>query len=349
MTHLTRGQKFRLGLFLLFSFTLLGGTVLAMIGIAAFEERDDYIVRFEGSVSGLSPGSSVKYNGITVGRVDKIVIDPKNVGGVLVTLSLEPETPIKVDTVAVLNLQGITGLKFIELSGGSNEADTLAVGSEIQSARSTVDLLTEKAITISQKIETLLTSLVTATSGENAKNLTTVLADISRITTGVALLLEDNRTGVKQAIGSVNAAAGKLQGLLDEAKKTLVIAQNAVTSAGAWVNPKEVSKTLKSLDAAAERIETASKATATMMKVAQARLSKKEMGQTIAASTKLVKRSTALVDRADVTLLRARDDILLALDALVDGAENFAELAKTLKDNPSALIRGGTAKERKLE
>ena len=62
-----------------------------------------------GSVSGLQEGGQVLYRGIPVGRVAEIRIDPDNVENVLVTVEIDRETPIKQDTVATLEMQGLTG------------------------------------------------------------------------------------------------------------------------------------------------------------------------------------------------------------------------------------------------
>ena len=79
-----------------------------------------YRIRFAESVSGLSVGGSVKYRGVDVGSVESIAIDPHDTKLILVIIKVQKATPIKTDTVASLKLQGITGVVFIELTGGSN-------------------------------------------------------------------------------------------------------------------------------------------------------------------------------------------------------------------------------------
>jgi phospholipid/cholesterol/gamma-HCH transport system substrate-binding protein len=70
---------------------------------------------FEGSVTGLSEGSTVRYLGVVVGRVAAIGIDPRDPRRVRVVADINATTPIAVDTVARLTLQGITGLLFVDL------------------------------------------------------------------------------------------------------------------------------------------------------------------------------------------------------------------------------------------
>lgn len=86
---------------------------------------DRYRAHFRESVSGLGPNAVVKYRGVAVGRVREIVINPRNVEEVRLTLDIARGTPVKTDTVATLKLQGLTGLAFLDLSGGSQEAPFL--------------------------------------------------------------------------------------------------------------------------------------------------------------------------------------------------------------------------------
>lgn len=87
---------------------------------------DAYVAYTAESVSGLSPKAPVKYRGVDVGRVRDIALDRDNPERVRLLLEIERGTPIKVDTVAVLATQGVTGLAFVDLTGGSREAARLA-------------------------------------------------------------------------------------------------------------------------------------------------------------------------------------------------------------------------------
>ncbi|MEJ2346352.1 MAG: MlaD family protein [Gammaproteobacteria bacterium] len=86
---------------------------------------DTYVVYMTESVSGLSKDASVKYRGVDVGRVRSIELDPKDPQRVRLVLQIEKGTPIKTDTVATLETQGLTGLANINLTGGSRNAPPL--------------------------------------------------------------------------------------------------------------------------------------------------------------------------------------------------------------------------------
>ena len=89
--------------------------------------RDDvlYRIHFPDSVSGLAVGDPVKFRGVDVGTVKSMIVDPDNSRLVMVDVRLRKETPVKTDTRASLQLKGITGVVYIELSGGDPKAQTL--------------------------------------------------------------------------------------------------------------------------------------------------------------------------------------------------------------------------------
>ena len=89
--------------------------------------RDDVIYRihFAESVSGLALGDPVKFRGVDVGKVKTMGIDPADPRRVQVDVRLRKEAPVKTDTKATLKLKGITGVVFIELNGGTPNAQSL--------------------------------------------------------------------------------------------------------------------------------------------------------------------------------------------------------------------------------
>ena len=121
----THSNNFLVGAFvlvLLISFGLFGAWVARM----HFETKsDEYYVDFPGSVSGIAPGSAVRYRGIPIGTVSDIKLDPVNIEHIRVTVELQPGTPIKSDAVASLEIQGLTGGAFVQISGGTQDAPLL--------------------------------------------------------------------------------------------------------------------------------------------------------------------------------------------------------------------------------
>lgn len=113
------------GLFVLLGF--LSIAVLSYWMIRPTEETDmkKYVIYFNESVLGLNIDAPVKYRGITVGKVVKLEINPKNTEQIRVVIQVDKKTPIKTSTVAKLTAQGITGLTYINLSLGDKNSPLL--------------------------------------------------------------------------------------------------------------------------------------------------------------------------------------------------------------------------------
>ena len=100
--------------------TLLVAVILWLASGGAFQKAYDlYLAISEESVAGLNLNAPVKYNGVDVGRVRQIRLDPANPEQVNLLFAIERGTPIRQDTVAVLKTQGLTGIAYVELSGGA--------------------------------------------------------------------------------------------------------------------------------------------------------------------------------------------------------------------------------------
>lgn len=139
------------------NYITVGAFVLLVIGLAAWfviwytdaqDKRDyqRYEIYFQGSVSGLSRGSPVRYLGVDVGRVVDIRLDPRAADRVQVIADIDEDAPISDDTLASLGLQGVTGLLYIDLERDRSERPVMPrVPSErypvIRTVQSNFDIL----------------------------------------------------------------------------------------------------------------------------------------------------------------------------------------------------------------
>ena len=110
---------------LLLGAVLIGGVLWIASGGTLQKKYDHYLAIEDESVAGLNLNAPVKYNGVEVGKVSDIHLDPANPERVRLTFAIERGTPIKSDTVAVLKTQGLTGIANVELGGGSRDAPPL--------------------------------------------------------------------------------------------------------------------------------------------------------------------------------------------------------------------------------
>ena len=112
---------------------LIGGGLWLASGSYQRKTYDTYETFMTESVSGLNLNAAVRYRGVDVGRVRRIMLAPGNVEQVRVVLDIERGTPVKTDTVATLQTQGLTGIGFVELRGGLKDSPPLqaAAGQEV--------------------------------------------------------------------------------------------------------------------------------------------------------------------------------------------------------------------------
>ncbi len=118
------------GLFVTFFMVLLVALVVWLSYDYEQEDYATYVAYVYESVSGLNENAAVKYRGVDVGKVTHIALDPNNSERVQLDLAIKQGAPIKHDSVAVLSLQGITGLIYIELTGGTQASPLLQATNE---------------------------------------------------------------------------------------------------------------------------------------------------------------------------------------------------------------------------
>ena len=171
----------------------------------------DYEVVFNEAVSGLSRGSPVQYNGIKVGDVSTLRLDPKDPRRVLARVRLSADTPVKEDTQAKLTLTGVTGTSLIQLSGGTPQSPPL-VGKGgklpviIASPSPIARLLTNSSDLVTN-INLLLHNANRLFSEENATRLGTTLEHLEQTTGAIAAQRDDISQAIRQ-LSTVGQQAG---------------------------------------------------------------------------------------------------------------------------------------------
>ena len=164
---ISRAERVRLGIFLFIALGLLILAVSLLAGYHLTRELDVYTVRFTESVSGLEVGAQVKYNGVRIGQITDIAIDQDDLERVVATLEIRKGTPVKADSQAVLVAMGITGLRFVEITGGTSRSKLLQPGDEIPSGKSLLGTLEGKAEDIAVRTEMALDKINRVLSDQN--------------------------------------------------------------------------------------------------------------------------------------------------------------------------------------
>ncbi len=208
---ITKTQRFRLGLFITAAAVLFIILIIAIAANQIFKDKDIYYISYQNiSVNGLDRGSSVKYLGIKIGSIEKIQIDPDDITRVIITISVDAGTPIKKDVRADISTIGITGIKLIELRGGTNESETLSPGEYINPGKSLTEEITGKAEIIGEKIELLLNNLIEVSEGINSAQISTLIKQTSEATATLNTILSKNKNEIDRSLKGIDEITANL-------------------------------------------------------------------------------------------------------------------------------------------
>ena len=155
------------GIFVLvFGTALIGGVLWLSSGKYYAQSYATYRTYMSESVAGLNLNAPVKYRGVDVGLVRSIALNPANMEEVQLTLAISRGTPVKEDTIAILQTQGLTGIAYVELTAGRKDSPPLTAraGEEYPVIRSGPSLLTR----LDTAVTALMANLTRATDNFNA-------------------------------------------------------------------------------------------------------------------------------------------------------------------------------------
>jgi phospholipid/cholesterol/gamma-HCH transport system substrate-binding protein len=170
---------------------LLVGLIVFLVLLAGRKfshDYDMYDIVFQGPVRGLAKGGEVDFNGIKVGDVSKIFLDPRDPEYVIARSRITPDVPIRVDSYAQLEPQGITGINYIQISAGTPSKpllrDTVREGQipRIASQKDALsDLLAGGGFIVQRAVEAL-DRVNRLLSDENIKTIGATFSDIQAVT-----------------------------------------------------------------------------------------------------------------------------------------------------------------------
>ncbi len=246
-----RANYILVGSFVLLVVLGLFGFVIWLAKLEVDREFTRYTIYFEGSVAGLSSASNVLYNGIPVGTVESIGIDPRNPQQVRVVVEVGTDTPVKQDSVAELQAQGITGVSLVALTGGSAESPPLVdvpPGERypvIDSRPSQFQRLFQGAPDLIARGVELLEQTKKLVSNENIQSLTSIIVDVETLSgeladrtgdiTSILDNVESTSAEMRRAAISLNELVQGLDAqvatLSESADATLAVVRGAVSTA----------------------------------------------------------------------------------------------------------------------
>jgi phospholipid/cholesterol/gamma-HCH transport system substrate-binding protein len=229
----TKANYVAVGAFVL---ALVLGLVIALLWLTGAQYAQEYAYYqtfFSGSVSGLGNGTSVRYNGIEVGRVAKLNFDANDPRRVQVLMQIDPTLKIHADSVAYIASQGLTGGSYVEIDGGSKNTPVLEprVWGEyptIKSKPSTLQQLEQSAPMLVAKLNRIGDSLNDLLNNKNRKAIADILTNL-RTTTDV---LSARSKDIDATLHNFSAASAKLDMDLADLHTTLGHADQAISSVG---------------------------------------------------------------------------------------------------------------------
>jgi phospholipid/cholesterol/gamma-HCH transport system substrate-binding protein len=242
---------------------ILGATLVAAIlwlaSGGAFQKKYDlYLAIEDESVAGLNVNAPVKYNGVDIGKVRQIHLDPGNPERVNLIFAIERGTPIKGDTVAVLKTQGLTGIAYVELSGGAGDAPLLRAAADneypvIRTKPSLAARLENVLTSVLAKLDSTSNNVNALLSVENMAAFKSLLADLASVARTIAERKESIDAGLIDAaqtmknsarasadlesmITRIGHAADAVEKMGNELGKTSATAGKTINAVGSDVN-----------------------------------------------------------------------------------------------------------------
>jgi ABC-type transporter Mla subunit MlaD len=320
---ITKEQKFRLGVFLFVSLFLLMAVLALFIVPKLREKGDTYFINFRDmSVNGVNEGSYVKYQGVRIGKVTKMNVNPKDLSSILVIIDLKKGFPVKKDMTARLQYAGITGLRFVEISGGKTDSEALAPGGEISMGRG----LGEKAEDIVVNVDSIVAAVNEVLKKENRDKISNLLSNIENGTGVLSRVLEKREKNLLNLFANIEQSTEELKKISQEFN---IFTQN--------------------LRGLTEKIqfEKIVEDSSRMINNISNRFSTQELGEVIRNFNTFVTTSTSSIKKIESSFLTLEVELNSTMVSLRESMENIARFTRELTEDPTILIRTRTKKRSK--
>jgi phospholipid/cholesterol/gamma-HCH transport system substrate-binding protein len=225
------------------NYVAVGAFVLLVIAMAVsfvfwYTDQQDkrtyqrYEIYFQGTVSGLTEGSPVRYLGVDVGKVARIMLDPQQRRQVLVIADVDSTAPIDGRTKAYLSLQGITGLLYIDLKQDPNatSAGALAQGQRypvIRSVPSDFDVLLSSLPELATHAIALVDHFNQVFSNDNVRAISVTLENTRLASEHLPATVHDMQelvADMRRASREVEGAAADLRGVVTDTAPDIKVA-----------------------------------------------------------------------------------------------------------------------------
>jgi phospholipid/cholesterol/gamma-HCH transport system substrate-binding protein len=301
-------------------------------------------VIFQDPVTGLGVGSQVVFNGIKIGDVRTLDLDPANPRNVIAGLSVQPLRSIKEDTEVTLGFQGLTGVGYVEMAGGSPDLAPIwetMTDPTLRAARSSMQDLMAGARTILARTDETLQTIENLVA-ENSDDVSQAIRDVRTFTGALA----QNSDGVATLVDQISAASA---GIADATARLQGIVERGEAVIGA-VDPEQVRAAIGNVHAMTERLAGETERFTSILERADAvAADAQNFSQHLPG---LGERAEALAAAIDPQQVGATLDRLAAISAAVDpervrvtveGASSLAETLQAHQANIDTIVTRFTA------
>ena len=314
----SRREQVWVGLFVLAAAALLIGSVLSVAG--TFSRGNIPHRAYFKFAGGLEPGAVVRFGGMKAGSVQAVRVDPGDSTRIEVDFNVARDIPLKADSVARIASLGALGDNYVELTTGTRQAAAAAPGSVVRSTESMsfsdladmvggLQPMARQALeTLNQRLNEVQVTVARANdllSDQNRSNISAALGNANS-------MLAESRPKVSATLTDIQTASAQLRLLLDDLKKTMAQANDALGHIDAVV--LENRQDLRSSVA--------------------------ELRQTLLTTS-------SFVDHLDRTLDYNADNIDQTLENVRVTTQHLKDLTETLKRRPYTLVRADRPRERK--
>ncbi|WP_296639638.1 MlaD family protein [Roseinatronobacter sp.] len=341
----TKANYVLVGVFALLGFFGVLGFFLAFGKVQFDKQYAYYNVRFD-SVAGLSPAADVTFAGLPVGRVVDIRLAPEQDGKVLVSLEVERETPVRADTVAVVDSSGITGVAYVALSPGSPDAPLINDREDVPdltAGRSSLQSLTEGAPRILDEALQVVEQVNALLGEENRTRIENILINLESSSGEISRAL-DSFAGFTDTIEAATQTfaefAGNLEPILLQAEKALeslqfAVDEGALVATNARIAFETGTQTLETVDSFVAQDLTEMvvqlRADATALRTELETASREATGM----FSELSRTGQAATER-----MEALDPALALLEPLLERAETTLQSVEKMSDSVETLVSG---------
>jgi phospholipid/cholesterol/gamma-HCH transport system substrate-binding protein len=306
------------GLFVLIAAALLIGALLAVSG--TFSRGGIKHFTYFKSAAGLTPGAVVRYGGMKAGKVDAVHVDSNDTTRIEVDFTVQPDIPVKTDSVAKISTLGALSDNYVEVGTGKKDSPLAPPGSELRSVETLgiadigdiignlAPVATDVLHNLNQRLNELQTTIARVNDLLNDKNRQNVGSSLGNLNA----ILADSRPKVAASLTNIQAASARINPLLDNLKTTM----------------DQANVTLSHVDALV--LENRQDIRAIVINLRETMIT-----------------AQSLIEDLKNTTESNSDNLDQIIENIRVTTQNMKELTQSLKTNPSVIIRGNNVKDRK--